>query len=69
MNIPPTIIGIGASTGGLEALEHFFRQVPVNNGVGFVVIQHLDPTQQGILPELLQRVTSMVVLQAGDSLF
>ncbi|WP_427501555.1 chemotaxis protein CheB [Methylomonas sp. MED-D] len=45
--IPP-IIGIGASAGGLEALEQFFRHVPSVCGAGFVVIQHLDPTRKGI---------------------
>ena len=60
------IVGIGASAGGLEALEQFFGPIPQVCGVAFVVIQHLDPTQKGILPELLQRVTLMKVAQAGD---
>ncbi|CAM3066023.1 chemotaxis protein CheB [Flavobacterium frigoris] len=62
------IIGIGASAGGLEAMEVFFKNMPQNPGMAFVVIQHLDPTHVGILPELLQRVTSMKVLQAADQL-
>ncbi len=62
----PIIIGIGASAGGLEALEQFFTHVPPNCGVAFVVIQHLDPTQQDMLSELLQRVTTMKVAQAID---
>jgi len=62
------IIGIGASAGGLEALEQFFENMPINNGMGFVVIQHLDPNHVGIMPELLQRITSMKVLQASDEL-
>ncbi len=60
------IVGIGASAGGLEALEQFFGPIPQVCGVAFVVIQHLDPTQKGILPELLQRATLMKVAQAGD---
>lgn len=40
----PPIIGIGASAGGLEALEQFLSHVPANSGTAFVVIQHLDPT-------------------------
>ena len=63
-NIPP-IVGIGASAGGLDALEDFFKHVPLASGVAYVVIQHLDPTKQGMLPELLQRVTPMKVMQAG----
>ncbi|MGD0960420.1 MAG: chemotaxis protein CheB [Methylomonas sp.] len=64
----PIIVGIGASAGGLEAMEQFFGPVPADCGVAFVVIQHLDPTQQGILPELLQRATAMKVCQAGDDM-
>ncbi|WP_052257208.1 chemotaxis protein CheB [Flavobacterium sp. AED] len=62
------IIGIGASAGGLEALELFFEKMPNNSGMAFVVIQHLDPTHVGIMPELLQRMTQMKVLQATDTL-
>jgi two-component system, chemotaxis family, CheB/CheR fusion protein len=62
------IVGIGASAGGLEALEEFFENMPVNNGMAFVVIQHLDPTHAGIMPELLQRITPMKVIQASDRL-
>ncbi|MDI1322773.1 MAG: chemotaxis protein CheB [Algoriphagus sp.] len=60
------IVGIGASAGGLEALEQFFSNMPADSGMAFVVIQHLDPTHVGILPELLQRVTDMHVQQATD---
>ena len=62
------IVGIGASAGGLEALEQFFENTPKDNGMAFVVIQHLDPTHVGIMPELLQRVTTMKVLQVTDRL-
>jgi two-component system, chemotaxis family, CheB/CheR fusion protein len=64
-----TIVGIGASAGGLEALEQFFSHMPANSGLAFVVIQHLDPSQPGIMPELLQRMTPMKVIQAADELF
>ena len=60
------IIGIGASAGGLEALEQFLGNVPQNSGMAYVVIQHLDPTQKGMLPELLQRISKMKVYQAKD---
>lgn len=62
------IVAIGASAGGLEALEQFFGNMPSDTGLAFVVIQHLDPTHVGILPELLQRVTQMPVRQASDGL-
>ena len=70
--LPPTppppfpIIGIGASAGGLEALEQFLRHVPEDSGMAFVIVQHLDPTHRGIMPELLQRATGMVVEQVKD---
>ncbi|MCK9605367.1 MAG: PAS domain-containing protein [Methylomonas sp.] len=62
----PVVIGVGASAGGLEALEQFFAQVPAVSGVAFVVIQHLDPHYQGMLPDLLQRITPLTVTQADD---
>ncbi|MEI8047746.1 MAG: chemotaxis protein CheB [Bacteroidota bacterium] len=62
------IVGIGASAGGLEALEQFFTSTPKDTGMAFVVIQHLDPTHIGIMPELLQRSTQMKVLQVTDHL-
>ncbi|MEI7501052.1 MAG: chemotaxis protein CheB [Bacteroidota bacterium] len=62
------IVGIGASAGGLEALEQFFGNMPKDFGLAFVVIQHLDPNHVGIMPELLQRITPMKVFQASDSL-
>jgi len=60
------IVGIGASAGGLEALEQFLRHVPEKSGLAFVIVQHLDPTHKGFLPELLQRATSMAVYQVKD---
>jgi two-component system CheB/CheR fusion protein len=60
------IVGIGASAGGLEALDQFLSRVPANSGMAFVVVQHLDPTRKGVMPELLQRATGMKVLQVKD---
>lgn len=62
------VVGIGASAGGLEALEQFFGNIPAKCGIAFVVIQHLDPTYVGIMPELLQRITHMKVFQVNDQL-
>ncbi len=60
------IVGIGASAGGLEALEQFLGHVPTGSGMAFVIVQHLDPTRKGIMPELLQRATRMKVIQVKD---
>ncbi len=61
------IVGIGASAGGLEALEEFLRHVPLHCGMAFVVVQHLDPTHKGAVVELLQRITGMPVVQVKDA--
>jgi len=60
------LVGIGASAGGLEALEQFLGSVPADSGMAFVIIQHLDPTRDGMMSELLQRVTPMKVVQVKD---
>src|SRR5450759_3397669 len=60
------IVGIGASAGGLEALEQFMGHVPTGSGMAFVVVQHLDPTRKGHMAELLQRSTPMKVIQVKD---
>jgi PAS domain S-box-containing protein len=60
------IVGIGASAGGLEALELFLANVPACSGMAFVIVQHMDPTHKGMLPELLQRITGMQVFQVKD---
>lgn len=65
---PFAIVAIGASAGGLEALEQFLANVPENSGMAYVVIQHLDPTQKGMLPELLQRISKVKVSQAKDGM-
>ncbi len=62
------VVGIGSSAGGLVALEIFFRNVPLRNGIAFVIVQHLDPTHKGIMVELLQRYTDMEVVQVSDRL-
>ena len=60
------IVGIGASAGGLEALELFLGNVPTDSGMAFIIIQHLDPTRKGIMVELLQRGTKLRVFQTKN---
>ena len=62
------VVGIGASAGGLEALEQFFARVPVRSGLAYIVVQHLDPTQKAMLAELLQRVTSRRVRETCEQM-
>lgn len=67
---PPAtrIVGLGASAGGLAALESFLAAVQPHGGLAYVVVQHLDPTQKTLLAELLQRVTSMPVREAEQGM-
>ena len=60
------IVGIGASAGGVEALEAFFRAVPAENGMAFVVVTHLPPDRDSLLAEILGRATRMPVVNARD---
>jgi len=60
------MVGIGASAGGLEALEQFLGHVPAGSGLAFIIVQHLDPTRKGVMSELLQRATGMKVIQVKD---
>ncbi len=61
-------MGLGASAGGLEAFERFFQNMPVESGMGFVLIQHLDPGHASLLTEILQRSTTMSVVEATDQM-
>jgi len=62
------IVGMGASAGGLEAFEKFFRNTPGDSGMAFVLVSHLDPTHISILAELVQRCTKMEVIQVQDGM-
>jgi two-component system CheB/CheR fusion protein len=64
----PAVVGIGASAGGLEALEAFFADIPTGSGAAFVVVQHLDPTRKGMLVDLLQRATRLLVTEATEGM-
>ncbi|MBI5626696.1 MAG: PAS domain-containing protein [Nitrosomonadales bacterium] len=62
------IVGMGASAGGLEAFEQFFRSVSPDSGMAFVLVSHLDPSHASILTEILQRTTVMPVAEAQDQM-
>lgn len=62
------IVGIGASAGGLHALEEFLGHTPPATGMAFIIVQHLDPTQKTLLPELLQKFTEMPVQEAQQNM-
>jgi two-component system, chemotaxis family, CheB/CheR fusion protein len=60
------IVGIGASAGGLEALEELLDAMPANTGMAFVVVTHQHPGHTSLLPELLGKETEMKVVEAAD---
>ena len=62
------IVGIGASAGGLEAFEQFFRALPQDSGLAYVLVSHLDPGHVSLLTEILQRSTELPVFEAQDQM-
>jgi two-component system, chemotaxis family, CheB/CheR fusion protein len=62
----PPMVGIGASAGGIPALIDFFKAMPADTGLTFVVIAHLSPTHDSVLDQVLGRATRMPVVQAED---
>jgi two-component system CheB/CheR fusion protein len=62
------IVGIGASAGGLDACRNFLDALPADCGMAFILVQHLDPTHESMLVDLLAGHTSMTVLQVTDGM-
>lgn len=62
------VVGVGASAGGLEAFGKLVASIPRGAGMAYVLVQHLDPNHESILPELLQKKTSVPVVQITDEL-
>ncbi len=60
------VVAMGASAGGLEAFEAFFRSCPPDTGMGFVLVPHLDPDHVSLLAQILQNSTTMPVAEARD---
>ncbi|WP_337907016.1 chemotaxis protein CheB [Iningainema tapete] len=62
------IVGIGASAGGLAAFTELLGHLPTDIGMGFVLIQHLDPENKSLLTEILARITQMLVIEVVDGM-
>jgi two-component system, chemotaxis family, CheB/CheR fusion protein len=62
------IVGIGASAGGLEAIEAFVKEIPINTGLAFVIVQHLSPDYKSLMAELLSKHTLMPVQRIEDGM-
>jgi two-component system CheB/CheR fusion protein len=64
----PYVVGVGASAGGLEALERFFENVPTDSGMAFVVVQHLSPDFKSLMDEILGRRTRLPIRLVEDAM-
>src|ERR1700731_2905759 len=62
------VVGIGASAGGLDACRKLVDALPAGNGMAFILVQHLDPTHESMMVDLLAGHTSMAVRQAADGM-
>ena len=62
------IVAIGASAGGLDACRKLLDALPAHNGMAFIIVQHLDPSHNSMMVDLLAGHTSMVVLLATDGM-
>jgi two-component system, chemotaxis family, CheB/CheR fusion protein len=62
------IVGIGASAGGLESLEHLFSALPPDTGMAFIVVQHLSPDFRSLMDELIARRSTMPVTIVDDGM-
>ncbi len=66
--LPSHVVGVGASAGGLEALEQFFAHMPADNGMAFVGVQHLSPDFESLMDQLLARHTRMTIRRVEDGM-
>lgn len=62
------VVGIGASAGGLDAFKRLLKAIPEDSGMAYVLVQHLDPSHESLLPEILQKVTSIPVREITDDI-
>ena len=62
------VVGVGASAGGLDALEKFFSHIPSDCGLAFIIIQHLSPDYKSLMADLLSKRTDMPVHVAEDGM-
>lgn len=62
------VVGLGASAGGLEAFEQFFRHLTPDSGMAYVLISHLDPGHASMMTEILQRIAAIPIIEAKDGM-
>jgi two-component system CheB/CheR fusion protein len=61
------VVGVGASAGGLEAFKKLIRAIPENSGVAYILVQHLEPSHESMLVEILQKVTRIPVQEITNN--
>ena len=66
--LPFCLVGIGASAGGLEAFMEMMAAIPVDTGMAYVLVLHLPPEHDSMLPEILGRVSHIPVVEAGNDM-
>src|SRR5688572_19191621 len=66
--LPFPVVGIGASAGGLEALKEMLRAVPHDTGMAFVLVLHLPPKHDSLLPEILSRICALPISEAKSGM-
>src|SRR3954467_11854662 len=66
--LPFSVVGIGASAGGLEACSEFLAAMPSDSGLAFVLVQHLAPDRHSMVADILSRKTRMKVEQVQDGM-
>lgn len=64
----PRVVGVGASAGGLEAFTRLLKRLPTTTGLGFVLVQHLNPNYKSALTQILSRATAMPVCEVTNNL-
>ena len=62
------VVGVGASAGGLAAFKEFLQAISKDSGMAYVLVQHLDPNHDSLLPELLQKCSKIPVLEVTDEI-
>src|SRR6202020_825418 len=62
------VVGVGASAGGLEAFKRLVRAIPERSGIAYILVQHLEPSHESMLVDILQKITRIPVQEITNNL-